>query len=321
MIDVEDLVKDYGTVVAVRGLSFRIGAGEVVGFLGPNGAGKTTTLRILSGFLPATSGRVRIGGHDIRTDALAARSRLGYLPESAPSYPELRVREYLLFRARLKRVPRKRRADALEQAMAEAGVASMADTLIGHLSKGYRQRLGLADALLGSPPLLILDEPTAGLDPNQILEIRALVRALGKAHTVLLSTHILSEVEATCDRAIVIAKGRLVAEGSVDALRASPKREAALLVRDPDGLAPGLLAEDPRLQHVAVEAADGLVRLVLTFAPEADAGTALEAAVARLVRSGVAVREATLRKVRLEEVFGSLTRAGRSDAPAPEATP
>src|SRR5450432_4619757 len=238
MIDVRDLTKDYGTVVAVQGVSFSVGKGEIVGFLGPNGAGKSTTLRVLAGFLGATSGRVRIAGHDIAEAPLAARRSLGYMPESAPLYPEMRVGEYLLFRARLKGVPRAKRSSAVGGAMERAGVSHMASTVIQHLSKGYRQRVALADALVANPPLLILDEPTAGLDPNQIREVRDLIRGLGENHTILLSTHILPEVETTCERAIVIDRGRLVAEGTIEELRSRQKSSAlSLRVRDPKSAA------------------------------------------------------------------------------------
>ena len=221
MIEVEGLTKDYGTVVAVRDVTFSVGRGEVVGFLGPNGAGKSTTLRILAGFLGATSGKVRIAGHDIAQDSLSARQSLGYMPEAAPLYPELRVREYLEFRARLKRVARAKRSSSVGRAIERARLSDVADTTIGHLSKGYRQRVGLADALVADPPLLILDEPTAGLDPNQVREVRSLIKELADDHTVLLSTHILSEVEATCQRALVIDKGRLVAQGTTPSVASS----------------------------------------------------------------------------------------------------
>src|SRR5450432_4005087 len=243
MIQVSRLTKDYGTVVAVRDLSFAVGTWEIVGFLGPNGAGKSTTLRVLAGFLGATSGRVRIAGHDIAEAPLAARRCLGYMPESAPLYPEMRVAEYLLFRARLKEVPRSAQKSAIGMAMDRAGVSHMAGTVIGHLSKGYRQRVALADALVNSPPLLILDEPTAGLDPNQIREVRALIKELGSDRTVLLSTHILSEVEATCERALVIDRGRLVAEGTIEELRTRQKSSAlSLRVRDPKSAAEAAIA-------------------------------------------------------------------------------
>src|SRR3954471_14535757 len=243
MIEVSQLTKDYGTVVAVREISFSVDKGEIVGFLGPNGAGKSTTLRVLAGFLGATSGHVRIAGHDIAAAPLAARRALGYMPESAPLYPELRVSEYLLFRARLKEVPRAKQSAAIGSAMDRAGVAHMAGTVIGHLSKGYRQRVALADALVGDPPLLILDEPTAGLDPNQIREVRALVKEMGSDRTVLLSTHILSEVEATCERALVIDRGRLVAEGTLAELRARQKSGAlSVRVRDPRAAAEAVIS-------------------------------------------------------------------------------
>src|SRR3954471_19905011 len=243
MIEVSQLTKDYGTVVAVRDVSFSVGKGEIVGFLGPNGAGKSTTLRVLAGFLGATSGRVSIAGHDIAAAPLAARRCIGYMPESAPLYPELRVSEYLLFRARLKDVPRSKQRVAIGGAMERAGVAHMAGTVIGHLSKGYRQRVALADALVANPPLLILDEPTAGLDPNQIREVRALVEELGSDRTVLLSTHILSEVEATCERALVIDRGQLVAEGTIAELRTRPNSSAlSVRVRDPNAGAEAAIA-------------------------------------------------------------------------------
>src|SRR3954447_21000353 len=232
MISVQKLVKRYGSGssarVAVDDLSFEVDKGEVVGFLGPNGAGKSTTLRIMAGFLGMTSGTVTVAGHDIRDQSFEARQKIGYMPEAVPLYPEMRVVEYLRFRAELKRVKRGDRAGHIDEAMQKANVDDVANVLIGSLSKGYRQRVGLADALVARPPILILDEPTAGLDPNQIREVRDVIRDLGKEHTVLLSTHILSEVEASCSRVVVIAKGKLVAEGTMDDL--SRKRRAAGLV-------------------------------------------------------------------------------------------
>ena len=214
LISVQHLVKRYGAgkSAAVDDLSFEVARGEVVGFLGPNGAGKSTTLRILAGFLGFTSGAVTVAGHDIVRESFEARRKIGYMPEAVPLYPEMRVVEYLAYRAELKRVSRKDRKAFVDEAMGKANVDDVKTTLIGHLSKGYRQRVGLADALLAKPPLLVLDEPTAGLDPNQIREVRDVIKQLGKEHTVLLSTHILSEVEASCSRVVVIAKGKLVAE-------------------------------------------------------------------------------------------------------------
>jgi ABC-2 type transport system ATP-binding protein len=326
VIEVEHLTKDYGTVVAVQDVSFEVGKGEIVGFLGPNGAGKSTTLRILAGFLGATAGSVRVAGFDIVEDSLAARSRIGYMPEAAPLYPEMRVGEYLRFRAALKHVPRAQRRAAVGRAMEQARVTDMVDTLIGHLSKGYKQRVGLADALVGNPPLLILDEPTAGLDPNQIREVRRLVRELGESHTILLSTHILSEVEATCQRAIVIDRGKLVAAGKLDELRAQRRATAAsLLLRDPENRAPAVLEDVAGIQGVrrAAEplAADG-TRLHVTFdAQESAVDRVLEEAVAALVGAGVGVREAQLAKASLEEVFAQLTRAELAERGASEVEP
>ncbi|HEX7670237.1 MAG TPA: ABC transporter ATP-binding protein [Polyangiaceae bacterium] len=321
MIHVEHLIKDYGTVVAVKGVSFHVGRGEVVGFLGPNGAGKSTTLRVLAGFLGPTSGRVRINGHDVLEDGIAARRAIGYMPEAAPLYTEMRVREYLRFRAELKGVGRRDRAKAVGHAMEAARVADMGETLILHLSKGYRQRVGLADALVANPPLLILDEPTAGLDPNQIREVRDLIRGLGENHTILLSTHILPEVESTCDRAIVIDRGKVVAEGTIDELRARRAAGGATLLVSGAGSGgtdegsarvASVLEGLPGVGRVSTtNAPHGLVRVDLVFGSAEPTNTAdgstLERAVQALVTAGLGVREATLARATLEDVFAELT--------------
>jgi ABC-2 type transport system ATP-binding protein len=312
MIDVANLVKDYGTVIAVNGVSFHVGRGEVVGFLGPNGAGKSTTLRILSGFLGPTSGRVRVDGRDVLEDGIVARRSIGYMPESAPLYPEMRVREYLRFRAELKAVPRKQRVAAVGHAMEAARVTEMEGTLIGHLSKGYRQRVGLADALVANPPLLILDEPTAGLDPNQIREVRDLIRGLGESHTILLSTHILPEVETTCSRAIVIDRGKLVAEGTIDELRARRVgRGATLRVSDPDGRADGIVRAVHGVESAtAADLEPGVRKIEVHYRPSAPRdGSVLERVVAELVSAGIGVREAATSRATLEDVFAELTLA------------
>jgi ABC-2 type transport system ATP-binding protein len=317
MIEAVELTKDYGTVVAVRNVTFRVGRGEVVGFLGLNGAGKTTTLRMLAGSLGPTSGRIRINGYDLEECPLEARRSLGYLPEAAPLYPEMRVSEYLMFRGRLKGLRGAQLRDAVSEAAERARVVPMLDTLIGHLSKGYRQRVGLAEALLGRPPLLILDEPTAGLDPNQIHEVRQLIRGLGADHTLLLSTHILSEVEATCDRALVIHRGRLVASGTLSELRALRAGVGAEFdVQDSEGRAAGILASLPRVAEVRRDPrADGGVTLEVDFtlAEEPSAGGDLAPCVAACVRAlvtaGLDVSRATLRRPALDDVFRSLTEA------------
>ena len=320
MIEVEGLTKDYGTVVAVRDVSFSVGRGEVVGFLGPNGAGKSTTLRILAGFLGATSGKVRVNGHDLRDASLSARASLGYMPEAAPLYPELRVREYLEFRARLKKVARPKRAASVERAMERANLREVAETTIGHLSKGFRQRVGLADALVADPPLLILDEPTAGLDPNQVREVRTLIKELATDHTVLLSTHILSEVEATCQRALVIDRGRLVAQGTLEELSRG-RRSAALLVvaRDADGSASVFLGEQPGVAEVetlaGVALADGYARLRVVLADGETALNAGQRLLRALVTANIDVASLTPETATLEQIFVDLTRDDSPEAP------
>lgn len=308
MIEVEHLTKDYGTVIAVRDVSFRVGAGEIVGFLGPNGAGKSTTLRIISGFLGPTGGRVTIDGHDVQREPLAAKSRLGYMPEAAPLYPEMRVGEYLAFRAALKWVPRRERQRAVQRAMERAGVSDVADTLVLHLSKGYRQRVALADALVASPPLLVLDEPTAGLDPNQIREARKLIRELGTTHTILLSTHILSEVEATCDRAVVIDRGRLVAEGTLDELRARGKSKSLLAeLRDPARRAEAIARVTAGVASVEQRTLDEPDLLRLELGVSAPLEEVAERLTKSWIEAGVGVRSLLPNKASLEDVFAVLT--------------
>ena len=219
MIDVRHLTKRYGERTAVNDLSFSVERGEVVGFLGPNGAGKSTTLRMLTGFLEPSAGEVRIAGFDAKKQPLEVKRSVGYMPEAVPLYLEMRVVEYLRYRAELKGVPRRDRKQNVDKALELANVADVRGRIIGQLSKGYRQRVGLADALVADPPLLILDEPTAGLDPNQIRQVRDLVRSLGREKTVLLSTHILPEVEAICGRVIILDRGRLVSSGRPEELR------------------------------------------------------------------------------------------------------
>lgn len=210
MIEVDALTRRYGARLAVDGLSFRVTPGEIVGFLGPNGAGKTTTLRMLTGYLAPTEGHIRIDGIDAVRNSIEARRRLGYLPEGVPLYKEMRVHEYLRHRAALKSVGDI--GQSVSRALQSAGVADVKNRIIGQLSKGYRQRVGLAEALVADPPLLILDEPTSGLDPNQVRQFRLLVRGFARKKTIFLSTHILSEVQAVCDRVIIIREGRKVAD-------------------------------------------------------------------------------------------------------------
>lgn len=213
MIQVQGLTKYYGDYQAVRGVSFEVPEGQIVGFLGPNGAGKSTTMKVLAGYLTATSGSATIDNIDVFWDPVSARRKIGYMPENCPLYPELRIREYLHFRAGLKGVTGPKRRNRIDYVIQRCWLTDEADTIIGNLSKGYRQRVGLADALLADPAVLILDEPTAGLDPAQIRDTRFLIKELGQHHTILLSTHILSEVEATCNRVIIIHQGQVAAAG------------------------------------------------------------------------------------------------------------
>ena len=214
MIEVKDLVKSYGALLALDRVSFEVQAGQVVGFLGPNGAGKTTTLRILTGYMPGDGGHARIAGHDVFSESQQVRRRIGYLPESTPLYNDMRVREYLRFRARLKGVPGAALAERIARVAGMCWLEDFVNRPIGQLSKGMRQRVGLADALVHEPEILFLDEPTIGLDPTQIRKTRELIAELGRRHTVLLSSHILSDVEAVCSQVVIINHGRVVAQGA-----------------------------------------------------------------------------------------------------------
>ncbi|MFH0888042.1 MAG: ATP-binding cassette domain-containing protein [Planctomycetota bacterium] len=211
MIQVEGLTKKFGSFTAVNNISFRVDSKEIVGFLGPNGAGKTTTMRILTSYLAPTSGKASIAGFDVVRNSLEARKRIGYLPESVPFYPEMRVREYLIFRAKLKNVPRKERTSRISEVMERCRIKEVENKIIGYLSKGYKQRVGLAEAIIHNPPILILDEPTIGLDPHQIKQTRELIKELGQNHTIILSTHILPEVEMLCNRVVIIHQGKIAA--------------------------------------------------------------------------------------------------------------
>src|SRR5438445_2416750 len=247
VIHVSRLTKYYGDYPAVRDVSFDVPAGQVVGFLGPNGAGKTTTMRILAGFLTATSGKASIDGHDVFWEPEEVRRRIGYMPENCPLYPEMRVAEYLHFRGGIKGLHGRRRRLRMDYVLKRCWLTDVRRQLIGTLSKGYRQRVGLADALLADPPVLILDEPTAGLDPSQIRASRELIRELGKQHTILLSTHILPEVEMTCDSVIIIHRGRVVASSSLAELASRAGAETVIVVE-----AEGTLATEPVRQLAGV---------------------------------------------------------------------
>ena len=300
MIDVRNLTKYYGDYAAIRDVSFEVPSGQIVGFLGPNGAGKTTTMRILAGFLTATSGRATIDGHDVFSEPVEVKRRIGYMPENCPLYPEMRVAEYLAFRAGLKGLHGRRRRQRLDYVLNRCWLTDVRRQLIGTLSKGYRQRVGLADALLADPPVLILDEPTIGLDPSQIRETRKLIRELGKQHTILLSTHILPEVEMTCDNVIIIHRGRVVASGSPKNL-ARKAGEQATLVADFEGeIDPAPVRALAGVAHVEREKSLRSTRLRIATREEAALPHRL---CALAVERGWKIRELRPQRQTLEDMF------------------
>ena len=235
MIEVSHLTKQYGNHLAVDDVSFAVADGQICGLLGPNGAGKSTIMNILTGYLSATSGQVTVAGHPLPEEADAAKACVGYLPEQPPLYPEMTVQEYLTFAAELKGVKKAERKEQVCRAARRTGLEAVLPRLIRSLSKGYRQRVGIAQALLGSPRLIILDEPTVGLDPAQVIEIRKLIRELGRAHTVILSSHILSEVQAVCQQILILSKGHLAAAGSLEELTAGGKNLEQVFLELTDG--------------------------------------------------------------------------------------
>ena len=272
MIRVDNLTKRFGQLLAVDNISFEVERGGVVGFLGPNGAGKTTTIRILTCYQPATSGSASVAGFDVFTDSIEVRRRIGYLPENTPLYPEMRVREFLDFRGKLRAMAPSERIAAIKRVSTRCWLEEFIDRPIGQLSKGMRQRVGLDDAIMHNPEMLILDEPTLGLDPAQIRETRKLIRELGEHHTVLLSSHILHEVEQTCSRAIIIAGGRIVASGSPEELRNQLRAQARVIaeMRGPDQEVENGVRAIPGVKSVEAASTDGWVRVTVEHEPDRD---------------------------------------------------
>lgn len=307
MIAVENLSKRYAGGEAVKGITFSVEKGEVVGFLGPNGAGKSTTMRMLTGYLPATDGKIEIAGAKLPEQSLLARQRIGYMPENVPLYPEMRVEEFLEYRGRLKRVPRNEIAQRTDLVLDQCGLGDVRRKIIGTLSKGYRQRVGLADALIHNPGLLILDEPTAGLDPHQIRSFRELIKELGKDRTILLSTHILSEVEMVCSRAIIINRGRIEASDTLanlekrvqaGALQVEVRADAGSALEKLRGL------PDVSLVNELNRAGDWI-----SFEVMAVPGKDIRGEVDQLIkRENWPLREFRREKARLEDVFVELTQ-------------
>ena len=310
MIEVQHLTKRYGQHVALDAVSFSVDQGEVVGFLGPNGAGKSTTMRILTTFMAATSGTVRVGGNCVFENPMRVCKRLGYMPENNPLPPDLRVEDYLKFRARLKSLAKDDGAKRVKIVIEQCRIADVAGRFISELSRGYRQRVGMADALLAEPELIVLDEPTAGLDPNQVRSVRKLIRGLAGDHTVLISSHILSEIEMTCDRVVILHQGHLLASGTLDILMAKANTAVVSEVRAPlaDVIAWGEKLELGQTE--CIEQQDGYVRCRFPNATSADArekifGSAQE--------RGWPLRELTRQVPSLEDLFVNLTREKEGD--------
>jgi ABC-2 type transport system ATP-binding protein len=313
MIEVENLSKRYGEVLAINSVSFTAQPGQVTGFLGPNGAGKTTTMRILTGFMPPTDGKAMVAGHDVFEQSLQVRKRVGYLAENVPLYRDLTARDYLMYIGEIRGV-KNRRARA-DEVLERVGLIHRASSRIRTLSKGMRQRVGLAQALVHNPPVLILDEPTIGLDPIQVLELRDLVRDLGHDHTVLFSTHILSEAEQVCDKVIIINQGRIVAQGSPAGLRAELERGGRVLARidgDPQA-ALSVVQGVPGIGSAEI-AIDGIIAT-----PDGNHDPRPQIAQA-LIQKGFKLTELRPLAVNLEEIFLELTRQDRSVAAEPTTT-
>ena len=318
MIEVSHLSKNYGSRPAVKDLSFTVGDGQIFGLLGPNGAGKSTIMNILTGYIAPTSGEVKVAGFSLPEQAQQAKACVGYLPEQPPLYPEMTVQEYLDFASELKGVRRAERKEQVRRAARRTGLEEVLPRLIRSLSKGYRQRVGIAQALLGAPQLIILDEPTVGLDPAQVIEIRKLIRELGKAHTVILSSHILSEVQAVCSQVLILAKGRLVAVGAPDELGEKLSSGSCLkaTVLGNGQTVLKAVGSIPGIRKVELKGeSDGQV----TFTAESTDDTDRRAEVSRaLSQAGCTVLALSAESKTLEDVFLALTEAQTGESPAEE---
>ena len=308
MIEVQDLTKAFGEKTAVDGITFSVNKGEILGFLGPNGAGKTTTMRVLTGYLPATQGTAKIAGFDVFNDSMEVRRRIGYLPETPPLYFDMTVTSYLEFVARIKNVPAEKRAQSVESAMEMTKIADKRDELIKRLSRGYKQRVGLAQAIVHDPDVIILDEPTVGLDPKQIIEVRHLIKGLAGNHTIILSTHILPEVSMTCDRVIIINNGKIVAVDTPENLTRQLKGGERIRVeaQAPEQQLRDALQKIPGAQKVQVESLGSGGRMIALV--EAGQGADLRSQIAaKIVGQGWPLYELRGESVSLEEIFLQLT--------------
>ncbi len=314
MIDVHGLVKDFGTTRAVNGVSFSVRPGEIMGLLGPNGSGKTTIMRVLTGFFPPSEGRVTIDGLDVEEHSLAVRERIGYLPENVVLYPDLSVRRFLTFCAEVKGIPSRLRRARLDEVMEACGLTEVVGKLIGKLSKGYRQRVGIAQALIHRPKVLVLDEPTVGLDPRQIVDIRSLIKSLGGSTTILLSTHILPEVSMTCERVIIIDYGRIIAEDTAEGLtrRLQGSHETRARVAGPREADLRVLRARPDLEDVREEPGTyGSVTVVVRSTRGDEARRALAE---HVVHNGWGLLEVRPLPMSLEDLFVRLVRSDRDAA-------
>lgn len=302
MIEIKNLSKQYGPIVAVKNISFRVTRGEVVGFLGPNGAGKSTTMKIITGYMAPTDGEVKVAGYDVFENPLEVKRRIGYLPETPPLYMDMTVRSFLKFVAKLKGVSKSNINSQVDMSIEKAGLEDVQKRLIQNLSKGYKQRVGIAQALVSEPELLILDEPTVGLDPKQVAEIRSLIQNLKGKHTIVLSTHILSEVQATCERIIIIDKGRIVAEDTIEQLHQQLKGNKTLSIRV-RRMSDGLLSQLEKLPGVtAVSSKGGWIEVTADGDPEHQ-----ERLSSAVVQSGAGLLELKSSDTSLEDIFLQLT--------------
>ena len=321
MIEVQHLTKRYGRVTAVDDVSFRVERGEILGFLGPNGAGKTTTMRILTGYMPATDGKAIVAGFDVFDQPIEAKRRTGYLPETPPLYPDMSVIEYLTFVSKIKGVPAAERRQRVQEVMRKTRIDDMANRLCSKLSKGYRQRVGLAQALIHNPDVLILDEPTAGLDPKQIIETRQLIKQLAGDHTIILSTHILPEVSQTCERVVIINKGRVVAIDTPDNLTARLRGSETMYVQvDANGADAG--ASLGRIAGVTRVVESDRKDRVVGYEVESEHGRDIRRDLAKaVVTSGWGLLELRPMRMSLEDIFLSLTTEDAATTPAAPAEP
>ena len=308
MIEVQDLTKSYGSVTAVDHVSFTVNKGEILGFLGPNGAGKTTTMRILTGYMPATSGTARVAGFDAFRESMEVRRRIGYLPENPPLYPDMTVETYLDFVARIKNVPAERRPARIDDALRKTNLEDRRSELIKRLSRGYKQRVGIAQALVHDPDVIILDEPTVGLDPKQIIEVRNLIKGLAGNHTIILSTHILPEVSMTCDRVVIINKGKIAAVDTPQNLTSQLKggQKIHIETEAPEKLLRDVLSQIPGASRVVIEPARAGSRQTVTV--EAAQGNDIRSQVAaKIVEHGWPLYELHGVSLSLEDIFLELT--------------